>query len=263
MVFWLFKEEAGAELDAGELEAPCGHPLGLAPPRKHKKVFIFNEVLMTNMDMKWTWNPALRLSSWARASEGLFARHWAFPSTTLFSPVMLPRDSRRSFVGVGLSLGKTPVYLCIPFPSLHSAQYSLDLMDSVRHCAPNLIFVWNLGTELFTLCHNLWCWSNFFNFHSAQKNVWWQQCLLKMYECAREQLFSYIEASLCPKTYFLTNQIETQFIESNSTHQLFFGTLIKPAPSSLGGNHFKMQQRWWSVGAVEELILIIMFYKII
>ena len=52
MVFWLFKEEAGAELDAGELEAPCGHPLGLAPPRKHKKVFIFNEVLMTNMDMK-------------------------------------------------------------------------------------------------------------------------------------------------------------------------------------------------------------------
>ena len=32
--FWLFKEEAGAELDAGELEAPCGHQLGLAPPRK-------------------------------------------------------------------------------------------------------------------------------------------------------------------------------------------------------------------------------------
>ena len=46
---------------------------------------------------------------------------------------------------------KTPVYLCIAFPSLHSAHYSLDLMDSVRHCAPNLIFVWNLGTELFTL----------------------------------------------------------------------------------------------------------------
>ena len=29
---WLFKEEVGAELDAGVLEAPCGHQLGLAPP---------------------------------------------------------------------------------------------------------------------------------------------------------------------------------------------------------------------------------------
>ena len=148
----MFKEEAGAELDAGELEAPCGHQLGLAPPRKDEG-FIVDNVLMKITNLK----SSLKTEQLSKSQRGSPCQALGIPQHHLLFPGHAAQRLQKVLCGSWFEFWKekTPVYLCIAFPSLHSAHYSLDLMDSVRHCAPNLIFVWNLGTELFTLCHNL------------------------------------------------------------------------------------------------------------
>ena len=86
----------------------------------------------------WTWNPAFCLSSSASAREGWRARHWAFPSTTLFWPPRMLRDSKTFWKCVLVVSRTFSAHLCILIPSFHGAHYCLDLVNSVGHCAADL-----------------------------------------------------------------------------------------------------------------------------
>ena len=116
-----------------------------------------------------TWNPALFLSSWARASVRLRAKQRPLPITTLFGPAILFKESKiscgktitillivlvrlncwrwSSFTWKRHKSGKSKIkrsassHLCVFLSFIHCAHYGLDLVNCVRHCAANLVHI--------------------------------------------------------------------------------------------------------------------------